>query len=244
MKFSISSLLILGLTISSFVFASPLATRNTESSLLSNTHQLVERNVKYPVKPNDALVTRIMASVKADLYAKVFGSITGDFCEQTGASIKVKAVMFGGMFKVGDAHIKTIQSAAIRNLKATFDAELRAQVQASVYDKLEVSLKRNLGTIILDKVKFLSILTKFETEVKSVIKVELPKIGVSLNAKAKNQIDAAINDVQINIPLIAQITVSAGVNAKTTINTTIKASLKACVKLNAKASAEAILKSL
>lgn len=152
--------------------------------------------------------------------------------------------MFGGLIKVGDAHIKTIQSSAIRNLKATFDAELRAHVQASVYDKLQVSLKKNLGTIILDKAKFLSILTKLETEAKAVIKVELPKIGVSLNAKAKAQIDAAINDVQVNIPLIAQITVSVGVNAKTTIDTTIKASLKACAKLNAKASAEAILKSL
>ncbi|GAA5806294.1 hypothetical protein EDC94DRAFT_556279 [Helicostylum pulchrum] len=244
MKFSISSLLVLGLTVSSCVFASPLAARNAERSLLSNTHQLVERSVKYPVKPNDALVAKIMTSVKTDLYAKVFGSITGDFCEQTGASLKVKAVMFGGLIKVGDAHIKTIQSSAIRNLKATFDAELRAHVQASVYDKLQVSLKKNLGTIILDKAKFLSILTKLETEAKAVIKVELPKIGVSLNAKAKAQIDAAINDVQVNIPLIAQITVSVGVNAKTTIDTTIKASLKACAKLNAKASAEAILKSL
>lgn len=78
MKFSISSLLVLGLTLSSCVFSSPLAARNAESPLLSNTHQLVERSVKYPVKPNDALVTKIMASVKTDLYAKVFGSITGD----------------------------------------------------------------------------------------------------------------------------------------------------------------------
>lgn len=152
--------------------------------------------------------------------------------------------MFGGLVTIGDAHLKTIQSAAIKNLKVSFDAELRAQVQAKVYDKLEVSLKKSLGSSILDQAKFLAILNKFEADAKATIKVQLPKIGAQLTLKAKNQIDAAINDVNVNIPLVGHITISVGVNAKTTINTTIKTALKACAKLNAKASALAILKAL
>lgn len=85
MKFSIASLLLLVLTaIVSCVYASPVALANNnaieivdEPTLLVNTHHLAERNLKYPVKCNDALVAKIMGTVKADLYAKVFGSITG-----------------------------------------------------------------------------------------------------------------------------------------------------------------------
>jgi hypothetical protein len=152
--------------------------------------------------------------------------------------------MLGGLVTIGDAHLKVIQSAAVKNLKASFDAELRARVQASVYDKLQVSLKKSLGTSILDQAKFLSILKDFETQAKATIKVQLPKIGAQLTLKAKSQIDVAINDIEVNIPLVAHITISAGVNAKVTINTTIKTALKACAKLDAKASASAILKSL
>jgi hypothetical protein len=82
MKFSIASFLLLVLAIVSCVSASPAVARNAieivdEPTLLTNTHQLAERNLKYPIKCNDALVAKIMANVKADLYAKVFGSITG-----------------------------------------------------------------------------------------------------------------------------------------------------------------------
>lgn len=129
-------------------------------------------------------------------------------------------------------------------MKASFDAELRAQIQASIYDQLEVSLKNSLGSSIINQAKFLSILQKFETKARTTIKAQLPKVGASLTLKAKNQIDAAINDVEVNVPLVAHITISVGVNAKTTLNASIKTALKACAKLDAKASALLILKSL
>jgi hypothetical protein len=82
MKFSVASFLLLALTIAACVYALPVAIAGNaiqivDEPLLVNTHQLAERDLKYPVKCNDALVTKIMGSVKADLYAKVFGSITG-----------------------------------------------------------------------------------------------------------------------------------------------------------------------
>lgn len=132
----------------------------------------------------------------------------------------------------------------MKNLKASFDAELRAQIQASIYDQLEVSLKNSLGASIINQAKFLSILQKFEAKARTTIKTQLPKVGASLTLKAKNQIDAAINDVEVNVPLVAHITISVGVNAKTTLNASIKTALKACAKLDAKDSALLILKSL
>lgn len=80
MKLSLPYFLLLVLTLISCVHSSPAGSSESvaivEKPLLVRTHQLVERDLKYPVKCNDALVNKIMASVKADLYAKVFGSIT------------------------------------------------------------------------------------------------------------------------------------------------------------------------
>ena len=76
MKFSLPSLLVLGLTLVSCAFASPINTDVSVEPLLAGTHQLAARHYKYPIKCNDELALQIMTSVKADLYAKVFGSIT------------------------------------------------------------------------------------------------------------------------------------------------------------------------
>lgn len=129
-------------------------------------------------------------------------------------------------------------------MKVSFDAELRAQLQASIYEQLEVSLKNSLGTSIINQAKFLSILQKFESKAKTTVKAQLPKVEASLTLKTKKQIDAAINDVEVNVPLVADVTISVNVDAKTTLNASVKTALKACAKLDAKASASLILKSL
>jgi hypothetical protein len=45
-------------------------------SATSDTHYLVERGLVYPIQPDDALVHKIIVSVKTDPYVKVLASIT------------------------------------------------------------------------------------------------------------------------------------------------------------------------
>lgn len=90
----------------------------------------------------------------------------------------------------------------------------------------------------------LDTLTEFETKTKALIHVQLPKIGAALTVKAKAEIDAAIKDVEVNLPLIAAVTISAGININAALEIIAIVALEVIAKLDARVSAEAILKSL
>lgn len=264
MKFSITSLLVLVFTLFSFISASPVLNSKVIEGTFINPQALVERNLKFPVKANDGLVAQIMTSVKADLNAKVFATVTAtvnlyqlqlkqystltntsfQFCEQAAASLKIHASILGGLVKVGEVHLKAIESAAAKNVKVGFEANLQTEVEAKIYAPLEVSLRKSCGSQLLDQVKLLSILTELEAQAQALIKVQLPKIGVSLRAKAKEQIEVAAKGIEVNIPLILQISVDATVNEKATLDASIAAGLQVCAKLVAKDAAKVILAAL
>lgn len=77
MKLSFAPLIVLVFTLFTCICASPTPNKEfvTEESLI-NSHDLVERHVKFPVKANNALIAKIMVDVKADLHAKVFAAVT------------------------------------------------------------------------------------------------------------------------------------------------------------------------
>lgn len=167
------------------------------------------------------------------------------FCEKAAASLKIRANILGGLIKVEDIHVKAIESAAVKNFQAGFDAKLNAKIQTSIYDKLEISLRKSCGmNRLLDEIKLLDIVADLETKAKALINVELPKIGVDLGAKVKEELEIAVKGVEVNIPLILQIAVDIAINERATLETCIDAALKVCAKLDAKTSAEALLQAL
>lgn len=122
---------------------------------------------------------------------------------------------------------------------------MNAKIQANIYDKLEVSLRKSCGVNhLLDEIKLLEIVADLESKAKALINVELPKIGVELGVKVKEELEIAIKGVEVNIPLILQIAVDVGVNERATLESCIDTALEACAKLDAKASAKAILEAL
>lgn len=149
------------------------------------------------------------------------------------------------MIKVEDVHVKAIESAAVKNFKTEFDLKLSAKIQAHIYDQLEVGLRKTCGTNRqLDEIKLLDIVTDLESKAKALINVELPKIGVDLGVKVKEELELAVKGVEVNIPLILQIAVDIGINERATLETCIDTALKVCAKLDAKASAKIVLEAL
>ena len=90
----------------------------------------------------------------------------------------------------------------------------------------------------------MKILIDVEAKLKQSLKVELPKIGVSLKLKAKEQIEVTLKNLKVDIPLIAKISVNASINEKAAIDSCISVGVKACAKLNATESAKLIIKGL
>ncbi|GAN03775.1 hypothetical protein MAM1_0047d03230 [Mucor ambiguus] len=248
MQFSFASVLLMAIAFFSCVSASPVASRyaldHFETPLL-NAHTLQERSARYPVKSSEALIAKIMTTLKANLHANVFASISANFCEKAAASLKIRANILGGLIKVEDIHVKAIESAAVKNFQASFEAKLNAKIQASIYDKLEVNLRKSCGVgRLLDEIKLLDIVADLETKAKALINVELPKIGVDLGVKVKEELEIAVKGVEVNIPLILQIAIDIGINERAALETCIDTALKVCAKLDAKASAKAILEAL
>ncbi|KAG2204073.1 hypothetical protein INT47_007067 [Mucor saturninus] len=210
----------------------------------TSTHSLTERDVKYPVQPDAALVAKIMVTLKAELYVKVFASITASFCEKVSASISAKASLLGGLISVGDVQLKLIQSAVIKKLQASFDAELKSKIQVAIYAELEILLEQLLGSSPLDEIKFLEKLTEFEIKARALVIAQLPKISAALAVEAKAQLEAAIKDVEVNLPLLAKATISAGINVEAALKVIIAVALEIAAKLDVKVIVDAILKSL
>ncbi|KAL9537227.1 hypothetical protein MBANPS3_011966 [Mucor bainieri] len=248
MRFSIISTLLLATLLFACAFASPIVSKNAIAPIdqsAANAPTLSERSVKYPVRTDDSLVTKIMANLKANLNANVFASISANFCERAAASLKIHANILGGLIKVEDVHVKAIESAAVKNFKTAFDIKLNAKIQAHIYDKLEVDLRKACGVSrLLNEVELFDIVAGLESKAKAVINVELPKIGVELGITVKEELEVAVKGVEVNIPLILQIAVDIGINERATLETCIDTALKVCAKLDAKSSAKIILESL
>ncbi|CEP12169.1 hypothetical protein [Parasitella parasitica] len=248
MKFLFLS--VLYLVVALFVHTSALpaiskSDKNHSDKPMLNTQSLTERAVRYPVKTNDFLVAQVMANLKANLHSNIFASISANFYEKAAASLKIHANILGGLVKVEDVHVKAIESAAVNNFRTTFDAKLNAKIQAHIYDRLEVSLRKSCGVYrVLDELKLLEIIADLESVAKALIIVELPKIGAELNTKIREELEIAIKGVEVNIPLILQIAIDVGINEKATLEACIDAALKVCTKLDARASARAILEAL
>jgi hypothetical protein len=77
MKLSFAPLLVLVFTLFTCISASPvLSNKDIIEESLINTHALVARTPKFPVKSNDVLIAKIMTNVKANLHAKVWASVS------------------------------------------------------------------------------------------------------------------------------------------------------------------------
>jgi hypothetical protein len=121
---------------------------------------------------------------------------------------------------------------------------LDAEVQAKIYAPLEVSLRESCTGQLLDEAALLDILVDLETKAKALINVELPKIGASLSVKVKEQIEVAVQGLEVNIPLILQIAIDVAADVKVSLDAAVKVGLQACAKLDAKATALLVLAAL
>lgn len=148
------------------------------------------------------------------------------------------------MVSVGDTQLKVIQSSVIQKLKASFDAELKAKIDVAIYAELEITLKQLLGSSPLDKIKFLEILTELEVKAQALIAVRLPTIGAAMVIEAKAELKAAIKDVEVNLPLLAEVTISATIDIEAALKIIIEVALEVAAKLDVNVITEAILKSL
>lgn len=148
------------------------------------------------------------------------------------------------MVSVGDTQLKVIQSSVIQKLKASFDAELKAKIDVAIYAELEITLKQLLGSSPLDKIKLLEILTELEVKAQAIIAVQLPTIGAAMAIEAKAELKAAIKDVEVNLPLLAEVTISATIDIEAALKIIIEVALEVAAKLDVNVFTEAILKSL
>jgi hypothetical protein len=118
---------------------------------------------------------------------------------------------------------------------------LNAEIEAKIYAPLEVSLRESLTGQLLDEAALLNILVDLETKAKALIEIELPKIDASLSLEVEEQVKAAIHNLEVDVSLILQISITADVDQKANLDAAISVGLEACANLDAAAAASAIL---
>ncbi|KAG0165573.1 hypothetical protein DFQ28_009905 [Apophysomyces sp. BC1034] len=191
------------------------------------------------IKVDNSVIVKIMASLKAQVNAKVVVDFSATLCEKVKASLDIKASILGGIISIGDAKIQAIQTATIKKLSAKIQAKLAARLDVSVYADVEVYLRKLCLGKTLTADELLKILIDLEVKVAATIEVKLPEIKADLKADIKAAIAASLKNVEVNIPIIAHITINANVNVDVALKACLDAVVVVCAKIKADAEAEA-----
>lgn len=90
----------------------------------------------------------------------------------------------------------------------------------------------------------LKIIAKLEGKLIAKLKVKLPQICAKIKTDIQASVDAAIKDLEVNIPLILTIKINSSFKLDIAIKTFVNVAAKICADLKAKADAHAILRNL
>ncbi|CAO3698056.1 unnamed protein product [Rhizopus stolonifer] len=232
MKFQFATLLLLAVTFVSNVFATS-----------SPSSELVSRHYKYPVQAGTSLYAEVMAKIEAQVQAKVLAQISASFCEKVSAHLDVSTSLLDGAVSA-NVGVSAVEKLAINKLKVDIEADLKAKAKVYVYAKVEAYLKKQCGSKKLTQKQLLKILVQVEAKLKEYLKAELPTIGAHLKFRTNAQVNAALKQIAINIPHLAQASVKANFDAKAAVSASVAVGVKVSAKLNATQAAKVILKAL
>ncbi|KAI8354017.1 hypothetical protein BD560DRAFT_336595, partial [Blakeslea trispora] len=203
MRISVASLIVLAAACASTVSASPISRDNSIASVnieqpILNTPLLEKRTFTCPCEANDSLIGKIMGSLRTDLDARIFTPVSVTFSQGIIGSLDFHSI-FGGSVDLNLASLKSIEAAAIANLKSSFGASLNTQINSRIYSKLEASLRKKCSGKTLNDSQLQAILAEIHSEAKTLIHHELPKIGSSLHTKAKKSANCTLKKIKSKV---------------------------------------------
>ncbi|ORX48045.1 hypothetical protein DM01DRAFT_1377005 [Hesseltinella vesiculosa] len=200
------------------------------------------KRTSFPVTVDAKLKADISAAIKADIKANVLAKISASVSEQVKATLDVKVSALGGIISIGDAKLSIEEDAQLKKLAASVEASIEAKLGLGAYADIDVQLDRLLGNKKTCSEKDLeTIIAKLEAKLIAKLKVELPKICLGLKADIKAAVDLCIKNLEINIPLLLDIKVSASVKVNAIVKLCADVAVKVCAKLDAKVCAKAVI---
>ncbi|KAI8063884.1 hypothetical protein BC940DRAFT_335612 [Gongronella butleri] len=206
--------------------------------------ELVKRT-SFPVNVDAKLKAKISAAIKANVKANILAKISASVSEEVKATLDIKVKALGGLISIGDAKLTVHEKAALKKLSANLEAAISAKLDIEVYANLDAEIEKLLGhKKTCSEKDLLKILVKLEASLIAKLKVKLPKICLGLKAQIQAAVDACIKDLEINIPLLLDVKVSASIKINVLIKACVDAAVKICADLSAKVCAQAVLQAL
>ncbi|CAO3630636.1 unnamed protein product [Cunninghamella blakesleeana] len=235
--------------VTSYALPSGYATAVTEDAIdkLDTTKASLDliKRTKYPIKGDKVLAKKLMAEIRANVKANILVAISASVTEQLKGSLKIDLDLLGGLISAKGIKLSFVEKLAINDLKVRIRDELDVNLEAEVYTGLEVELLKLLQKKGKCTEKdILDILIKIEAKLKAQLKIKLPKLCLGLKARLSALLDACVKSIQIKIPSLLSITLSASLKLNVALQACVDLAVKLCADLNVKACASAVLKAV
>ncbi|CAO0791650.1 unnamed protein product [Mucor circinelloides] len=210
---------------------------------------LMKRASKQTVPVTPELSTIIVAQIKARIHTQITTKISASIFQKVKASITIKTSIMGGAVHVGNAQIEAIQTAAVDGLKTqmtkTVEKEIEESLSESItpaIDQLLVAPTKNQKS--LSTKQLTNVLIKAETIARTELKVKLPTIQKTLKSCVDKQLNAHIKDLQVDIPGVLKIQISANVDVISSVQTAVQKMYKSYADVSVVVAVQSYIKGI
>ncbi|CEP14698.1 hypothetical protein [Parasitella parasitica] len=211
---------------------------------------LMKRASKQSVPVTPELATMIVAQIKARIHTQITTKISASIFQKVKASITIKTSIMGGAVQVGSAQIEAIQTAAVDGLKTQMTKVVEKEIEESLSESITPTINQLLKAPANKKQKVLSsaqlskVLVKAETIARSELQVKLPTIQKTLKSCVDKQLKAQIKDLEVDIPGVLKIQISANVDVISSVKTVVKKLYKSYADVSVAVAVQSYIKGI
>ncbi|KAF1801987.1 hypothetical protein FB192DRAFT_1375718 [Mucor lusitanicus] len=211
---------------------------------------LMKRASKQTVPVTPELSTMIVAQIKARIHTQITTKISASVFQKVKASITIKTSIMGGAVHVGNAQIEAIQTAAVDGLKTQMTKTVEKEIEESLSESITPAIDQLLVTPGIKNQKALStkqltnVLIKAETIARTELKIKLPTIQKTLKSCVDKQLNAHIKDLQVDIPGVLKIQISANVDVISSVKTAVQKMYKSYADVSVAVAVQSYIKGI
>ncbi|KAI8644959.1 hypothetical protein BD408DRAFT_339635 [Parasitella parasitica] len=198
----------------------------------------MKRASKQSVPVTPELATMIVAQIKARVHTQITTKISASIFQKVKASITIKTSIMGGAVQVGNAQIEAIQTAAVDGLKKSLTESVTPAI-----DQL-LKAPANKKQKVLSTTQLSKVLVKAETIARSELQVKLPTIQKTLKSCVDKQLKAQIKDLEVDIPGVLKIQISANVDVISSVKTVMKKVYKSYADVSVAVAVQSYIKGI
>lgn len=198
------------------------------------------------IQCNQQVAKQILTAVEAKVGNGITADIAAMIKEKIAANLNISVDLLDGTIKTGDVQIKAIQQAILTQLPTNLENAINNLLNTDIFGTIEADLNKVLSTVTgsIPEAQLVNTVEGLLNKVVSTVNKLLPKLTAKIQAAVKAELDLSIKNVQVNLPAILKLNVTADVDVEAEVKAAIQVAIKDLDSLDVTATAKAIVDKL